>query len=273
MTVQTPPDPTTARPRRSGSALAVSILTIIVGGCVILGTLASSGFSAARNASAAEAGAPLQQSDTYGVRHLDVDVTGGALMIVYADVDEAELSGDGVGAWRLERRGSTLHVTTPRGSFADWGDGSEATLALPRALADRDVDVRGQLTGGTLDLDGDFGDVDVQVTGGSATLSGAVSALTLEVAGGSVSVDVDGARTAAFEVAGGELTASLTGAAPTRTSVEVTAGSADIALPDDTYRFTSEGPGSVDSSLRTSPTATPRVDVQATLGSVTLRTT
>jgi hypothetical protein len=272
MTVQTPTDPKPAAPARSKGALAVAIGTIIVGGCVILGTLVSTGISAAYDLRGSEAGPPLQQSDVQGVRDLDVDLAGGALSISYDDVSDAELSGGGAGAWTLERRGNTLHVSSPRRSFADWGSGSQATLTLPQSLERADLDLRVEVAGGTLDLTGDYGNVDVQVTGGAATLSGGASALTLSVSGGSITADVDGADAATFEVTGGDLTADLTGAAPARTSVEVTAGSADIGLPDETYRLTSDGPGSVDNSLRTSPTATPRVDVQATIGSVTLRT-
>lgn len=276
MTLQTPlepaPAPAPTPPRRSKGALAVAIGTIVIGGFVIVGTLLSTGFTAVRDLSATSIGAPVQQNDVAGIRDLDVNVAGGALRIAYDDVSEAELGGGGVGAWTLERRGDTLHVSSPRRSFADWGARSQATLTLPRELERQNLDLRVEVAGGTVDLDGDYGDVNVTVTGGNATVSGAASALSFTVAGGSVTADVDGADTATFEVTGGDLTADLTGAAPARTSIEVTAGSADIGLPDDTYRVTSEGPGSVDSALRTSPTATPRVDVQATLGSVTLRT-
>lgn len=281
MSVQTPLDPTPAPvpapvsgpPRRPKGALAVAIGTIVVGGCVILGTLVSSGFAAVRDLSAMSMGAPLQQSDVRGISDVDVNIAGGALRIAFDDVSEAEIGGGGVGAWRLERRGDTLHVSSPRRSFADWSSRGEATLTLPRSLERQTLDLRVEVAGGSLDLTGDYGAVDVQVTGGNATVSGGASALSLTVAGGSVTADVQGAEEAAFEVAGGDLTADLTGAAPARTSVEVTAGSADIGLPNETYRLTSEGPGSVDSDLQTSPKATPRVEVQATLGSVTLRTT
>jgi len=223
MSVHTPVDPKPTPSRRAKGALAVSIGTIVVGGCVIVGTLLSTGFTAVRDLSAMSLGAPVQQNDVAGIRDLDVDVAGGALRIVYDDVSEAELDGGGVGAWTLERRGDTLHVSSPRRSFADWGSGSQATLTLPRELGRQDLGLHVEVAGGSIDLSGDSAD--------------------------------------------------LTGGAPARTRVDVTAGSADIGLPDATYRLSSEGPGSIDSSLQTSPTATPRVEVQATLGSVTLRTT
>ncbi|MXS73914.1 hypothetical protein CSIV_13630 [Microbacterium sp. CSI-V] len=277
MTLQTPlepaPAPVPTPPRRSPGSLAVAIGTIVIGGFVIVGTLLSTGFTAARELRSSDATAPLQQSAVDGVRDLDIEVSGGALTVVFADVSEAQLDGSGIGGWTLEQDGDTLKVATPRRSFSDWGNGAQATLTLPQDLERTNLDLRVEVAGGSLDLAGDYGDVDVQVAGGGATVTGSASALSISVSGGSATADVEGVDAATFEVTGGDLVADLTGAAPARTSIEVTAGSADIGLPDDTYRVSSDGPGSVDSSLKTSPTATPRIDVQATLGSVTLRTT
>lgn len=276
MTLPTPlepaPAPVPTPPRRSPGSLAVAIGTIVVGGFVIVGTLLSTGFTAARDLRSSDATAPLQQTAVDGVRDLDIEVSGGALTVVFADISEAQLDGSGIGGWTLEQDGDTLKVATPRRSFADWGNGAQATLTLPQDLERTNLDLRVEVAGGSLDLAGDYGDVDVQVAGGGATVTGSASALSISVSGGSATADVEGVDAATFEVTGGDLVADLTGAAPARTSIEVTAGSADIGLPDDTYRLTSDGPGSVDSALRTSPTATPRIDVQATLGSVTLRT-
>ncbi|MFF8185943.1 hypothetical protein ACF044_01625 [Microbacterium sp. NPDC016588] len=276
MTLQTPlepaPAPVPTPPRRSPGSLAVAIGTIVIGGFVIVGTLLSTGFTAARDLRSSDATAPLQQSAVDGVRDLDIEVSGGGLTVVFADVSEAQLDGSGIGGWTLEQDGDTLKVATPRRSFADWGNGAQATLTLPQDLERTNLDLRVEVAGGSLDLAGDYGDVDVQVAGGGATVTGSASALSISVSGGSATAAVEGVDAATFEVTGGDLVADLTGAAPARTSIEVTAGSADIGLPDDTYRVSSDGPGSVDSSLKTSPTATPRIDVQATLGSVTLRT-
>lgn len=277
MTVQTPLDPTpppapapTPR-RRSTAALAVSIVTIVIGGCAILGTLGSSGLSAIGVMRDNASGASVQQSETRGVRDLDIDVTGGALSVEYGDVSEAQLDGDGAGVWTLERRGDTLHVSSPDRGFRSWSGGASATLTLPQSLVRSGVDARIDVTGGSLDATGDFGAVSVKLSGGTATLSGHARSLDLSVAGGSASADVSDVDTAAFELAGGDLTATLTGSTPTRTTIDVTAGSVDLTLPEDTYRVIHDGPGSLDSALATSSTATPRVDVQTALGSVTLR--
>lgn len=279
MTVQTPlaptPPPAAAPtpPRRSGVALAVSIVTIVVGGCAILGAFASSGFSAAATFGRGPDGGQRQASDIEGVRDLDVDIAGGSLTIEYGEVSEAVLDGPraDVAGWTFERRGSTLRVVSPDHSLVDWGSGPAATLTLPRELGRSDVDLRVDVAGGSLRVDGDFGDLTVQLTGGEATLSGRADALDLSVAGGSAVAEVSGTDSASFSVAGGDLSAVLTGATPTSTRIDVTAGSADIALPDDTYLVVSDGPGSVENTLPTSPTATARIEVQTALGSVTLR--
>ena len=100
------------------------------------------------------------------------------------------------------------------------------------------------------------------------TLSG-----ELTVAGGTARADLVGVDDASFELAGGELTAALRGDAPSETDIEVTAGSADITLPDDVYRVSvDDGTGRVDNRLlTTSEAGAPSVDVTATFGAVLLR--
>lgn len=278
MTVQTPLDPSPSAPaptppRRSGAALAVSIVTIVVGGCAILGTLGSTAFTAAAALSRSADGEQTRASDVAGLRDLDVDMAGASLTIEYGDVSEAVLDDAGANAsgWTFERRGATLRVVSPDDSFLDWDSSPAATLTLPRELGRSGVDLRVDLAGGSIEVDGDFRDLTVQVTGGAATVSGRADSLDLSVAGGSASAEMSGVDSADFEGTGGELTAVLTGTAPTNTTIDITAGSADIALPDETYLVVSEGPGSLDNTLRTSPTATPRIEVQTALGSVTLR--
>lgn len=277
MTVQTPLDPTPppapapAPRRRATASLAVSIVTIVVGGCAILGTLVSSGLSAAGAFGDGRGGSSALQSETRGVRDLDIDVAGGALSVEYGDVPQAQLDGDGAGDWTLERRGDTLRISSPDRAFWNGNGPASATLVLPQSLARSGVDARIDVTGGTLDATGDFGALSVTLSGGTATLSGSARSLDVSVAGGSGSADLADVDTAAFDLTGGDLTVELTGSTPTRTTVDVTAGSADLTLPEDTYRLSTDGPGSVDSSLETSSTAAARVEVQTVLGSVTLR--
>jgi len=280
MTAQTPlPAPAAPEPpRRRGAAFAVSVVTIVVGTVVAVGTLAGTGFSAVASMAdwRGETSSYDVSSDTSSLPLTDlrIDLAGGELTVEYGDVDSPQLDADDRGrrGWTFERDGDSLRVASPSGSFVDAGRGARATLTLPRDLDGSGITADIQVTGGALDLTGDFGDVTVEVAGGTATLDGAARDVDLTVSGGSATAAMTDAETAAFEVAGGELTATLSGMAPTRTDVEVTAGSADITLPDDDYRVrVDDGMGSVDNGLRTDSSATATVDVTATMGSVTLR--
>ena len=278
MTTQVPfPAPAAAAPeppRRRGVALAVSIVTIVVGSCVALGTVAGTAASAVSVLRDADRGSVSVDEETRGLGSLDVDVTGGALTIAYGDVESAQLDAatGGRAGWTFERRGDALRVVSPNRSFVDWGAGSSATITLPREWAGTGLDVDAQVSGGTLDLQGDYGAVSVRVAGGTTTLSGAAGELELGVSGGSASVQLRDVGTAAFDVAGGEITGQLRGSTPIRTDVELAAGSVDLRLPDDEYRVSiDDGLGQVDNALRQSPTATAEVDVSATMGEVRLR--
>lgn len=260
-------------PRRRGAALAVSVVTIVVGACVALGTVAGTGASAVVVLRDADRGSVRVDDTARAVGSLDVDVTGGALTIAYGDVENARLDATtGRAGWTFERRGDALRVASPNGTFVGWGSGSSATITLPRDWATTGPGVDAQISGGTLDLQGEYGTVSIRVAGGTATLDGAAADLDLSVSGGSASVQLRDVGTAAFDVAGGEITGQLRGSTPVRTDIELAAGSLDLRLPDDEYRVSiDDGLGSVDNALRTSATATAEVDVTATMGEVRLR--
>lgn len=265
-------------PRRRGAAFAVSVMTIVVGSCVALATLAGTGVSAVarmadwRGDTSSYEVSP--DSSASSLTDLEIDLAGGELTVEYGDVESAQLDADGRGpqGWTFDQDGDSLRVASPSGSFVDAGRGPRATLILPWELDGSGITADIRVTGGALELTGGFGDVTVEVAGGVATLDGAARDIDVTVTGGSATAAIMDAEAAAFEVAGGELTATLSGVTPTRTDVEVTAGSADITLPDDEYRVrVDDGLGAVDNGLRTSSSATATVDVTATMGSVRLR--
>lgn len=272
MTIDTPPA-APAPPRRRGAAFAVSIVTIVVGACIALGTVAGTGASAVVVLRDADRNSVSVDDAEQAVGSLDIDVTGGALTIAYGDVGSARLdAAQNRSRWTFERRGDSLRVASPNGTFVGLGTGSSATLTLPREWAVSGLGVDAQVSGGTLDLQGDYGTVSIRVAGGTTSLSGAASEIDLNVSGGSASVQLRDVGTAVFEVAGGEVTAQLRGSTPARTDVELTAGSIDLRLPDDEYRVrVDDGLGQVDNALRQSSTATAEVDVTATMGEVRLR--
>lgn len=280
MTAQTPlPAPAAPEPpRRRGAAFAVSVATIVVGAVVAVGTLAGTGVSAV--ASMADWRGDTSSYDVssdssaLALTDLQIDLAGGELTVEYGDVESAQLDADSRGrqGWTFDQEGDSLRVASPSGSFVDAGRGARATLTLPWDLEGSGITADIRVTGGALELTGGFGDVTVEVAGGVATLDGAARDIDVTVTGGSATAAIMDAEAAAFEVAGGELTATLSGVTPTRTDVEVTAGSADITLPDDEYRVrVDDGVGSVDNGLRTSSSAAATVDVTATMGSVRLR--
>lgn len=274
--------PAPEQPRRRGAAFAVSVITIVVGAVVAVGTLTGSGLSAVASmadwrSDSTSYDASYDDSSTDAsaqLRDLDIDLAGGELTVVYGDVAVAQLDADRRGrtGWTLERDGDQLRIASPTGSFVDAGRAARATLTLPRDLDGSGIRADIRVTGGALEVTGDFGDVSVEVAGGTASFDGSARDVDLTVTGGSASAEILDAETAAFEVAGGELTATVSGVTPTSTDVEVTAGSADITLPDDEYDVRiDDGVGSVDNGLRTSSSAVAEVDVTATMGSVRLR--
>jgi len=269
----TPAPAPAAPPSRRTAAVAVSVVTIVVGAVAFLGTVGGTAISAAVTLSDTGEYGNGGSISARGLTDLDIDVAGGSLTIEYGDVSDAELAAraGGPDGWTFERQGDTLRVASPeRPGPSAWGGGRSATLTLPRELAGTGLDATLQVTGGSLDVDATLGALRVDLAGGEVTVEGAARSLDLTVAGGSASVELDDVGTASFEIAGGELSADLSGTTPSRTTVSLTAGSADIVLPDDTYRVTTEGVGSVDNALRTSSSATAVVDVEAALGRVSL---
>ncbi|MFJ4038155.1 hypothetical protein ACIPVB_08705 [Microbacterium sp. NPDC090007] len=273
MSIHTPtPPPPPAR--RRGAAFVISVVTIVAGACIAFGTFVGTGLSAAHGMAASRWDAVASGQTTSEVARgalssLDVVVAGAQLTVTSGDVEAPELDAatSGPNAWTFERDGDRLRVVSPSGTFI--GDQAAATLTLPRdAVVSADV----RVSGGSVEADGDFDALDVEVNGGSATLSGTARSVDLSLAGGTASLRLDDTATAAFDVAGGRLTAALNGSTPERVRVDVTAGSADIALPDDEYAVTTdEGVGTVDNALRTNAEAAAQVDVTATMGRVTLR--
>lgn len=271
MTAQTPLDP---NPRPRTAARVISIATIALGAAVIAGTLGSTAVSATAQMSRVS---DNQAVTVAGVSRLEADVAGGGLVIAFDDVARAELDVDRAGdapGWTLDQRGDTLRVSSPEGGWfrGDRG-GSSATLTLPRELEDGVLDAAFDVSGGTLNLVGTYRALAIDLAGGRVTVDATAPSVELTVAGGTARADLVGVDDASFELAGGELTAALRGDAPGETDIEVTAGSADITLPDDVYRVSvDDGTGRVDNRLLTTTDAgAPSVDVTATFGAVLLR--
>ena len=272
-----PPVPASGPPPREtrGASRVVAILTIALGCAIVLGTIGSAAFS---TVAAASVSTETQTVDADGVTGLDVAVDAASLRIEFADVSEATLdvtSGFGVGAWTLERDGDQLRVATPPRFGPRWLFGGEvrATLTLPRELEGSELDAALELAAGELAVDGEFGDLGIEVGAGTLTVDGSARSLTAQLNAGGADIDLADVDEADFTVNAGAVDARLTGSAPGSVTVDVSAGSLDLRLPDATYDVSSDvSAGDFENGLPTELGARNVVDVTVSAGTVTITT-
>jgi len=256
----------------------IAILTAALGGLVAVVTI---GGAAVATVGSGSTETVTRSLDVEGIDELGVEATAGTLDISFADVDEAVLnvtSGPGRGDWTFERQGGTLVVASPdRGWFDGWWFGgwmsgpTTATLTLPQEL-DGDLDAHLELAAGKLTTAGGFGELELDVAAGDLQLDGAAETLSAEVSAGRAELDIADVRTADIRISAGAMVAELTGSAPTETTIDVSAGSLELTLPDDAYDVSvSESAGNVRNDLESSSSAENVVDVSISAGSVWLR--
>ncbi|BDI23297.1 hypothetical protein [Herbiconiux sp. L3-i23] len=267
-TAPTPP----SAPRRNGAAKPVAIVTIAVGAVLLLGAAASAVASTVLGASS---GSQTLTADADGVERLEVDTSEGDVRVEFGDVDEAvlEVTGRVEGSWRLERAGSTLTLDSPETMFDwTWGGNTRATLTLPEGLATAGLDADLSLDAGSLTTAADFGAVAAEVDAGALRLDGSARSLDLSIDAGRADVDLADVGDATFDVSAGMVVAELSGDAPRRIGVEVSAGSVELTVPDGSYDVTEDvSAGSIDNRLETSTSASRQIGVTVSAGSVTLR--
>ena len=266
--------PAAPQPRETrGASRVVAILTIALGCTVVLGAIGSATFS---TVAAASVHTESQEIDVTGVTDLAVAVDAASLRVEFADVSDATLevtSGGGVGAWSLERNGDELVIASPH-RFGPWwlfGGEARATLTLPRELEGTALDASLDLAAGDLTVDGEFGDLDIEVGAGSLTVDGAARALSVDLSAGGADIDLADVDEAEFSVSAGAIDSRLTGSAPSVVTVDVSAGSLDLRLPDATYDVRSDvSAGEFDNRLSTEMGADKVVDVTVSAGTVTI---
>lgn len=270
-----PPAPPAATPPREtrGASRVVAILTIALGCAVVLGAIGSAVFS---TVAAASVRTETQTIDVAGVTDLEVAVDAASLRIEFADVSEATLdvtSGLGVGPWTLERDGDELDVATPQRFGGGWIFGGEvrATLTLPRELQGEALDASLDLSAGELTVDGAFGDLDIEVGAGTLTVNGSARTLGVDLSAGGADIDLADVSEAEFSVSAGAVDSRLSGSVPRAVTVDVSAGSLDLTLPDAAYDVRSDvSAGDFENGLRTEPGARNVVDVTVSAGTVTI---
>lgn len=254
---------------------ALSITIAVLGaGALVLGGLATA-FGTVRQAASP---APVSQSlsGLSGVQSIDVDVSAGDLRIEFGG-SEATLVSTGEAGWRLERDGDRIEVSSPDDSFSvgfDWlwrdADRS-ATLTLPTSLAGTDIDI--DLSAGRVIAEGEFGEVAFEMSAGAIELEGFAQTLDGTVSAGHAIVELADVREVDLDLSAGHIQGDLSGHAPERVGIDVSAGSLDLRLPDVPYAVTGDsGAGELHlNNLQQRSDASHRVDVQVTAGQVNLR--
>lgn len=266
---------------RSGGVTAIAIVTAVVGGIALVGTAGTAAIGAMSNVSVASnaGGDTVQGIDVDGIDSLTVDADASSMRVEFGDVDQAELSISNRRGpdWTIERDGDELVVRSPDNRwdwwFGDWGrEGEVAVLTLPEALRTDAIDADLTLDAGSLDVVGDFGALDIDVSAGALDVDGSATALAVDMSAGRADIVLADVDDASLSVSAGELNVELTGTAPTRTTVEVSAGSIDLTVPDVAYDITqSVDAGSLDARVEQSASARRSIEVSLSAGGVTIR--
>ncbi|MBO0980312.1 DUF4097 family beta strand repeat-containing protein [Microbacterium sp. SD291] len=273
----TPPAVPVVEPApRTPGAGAITIVTAIVGGIALLGAGATGAAAASSDLGSSDA---VQSIDVSGITSLDMDVSAGDVRVEFGDVDEAELSvtGDRGRGWTLERDGDELVVRSPDHRFGwwfgEWFDNDQlAVLTLPSELQDAGFDASLTLNAGSLDVSGEFGELDLELAAGDLTVKGVAAALDAQVSAGGADIVLEDVSTAELGVSAGNLTVELTGTPPTETSVDVNAGELDLTVPDAEYHVTQDvSAGDLDNRLEESSDSRRTIEVSISAGTVTLR--
>jgi len=264
---------------RSAGSKAVMIVTAVVGGIAILGSGGAAAAAAAGSIMSSSAPDSVQTVQTDGITGIDVNADASSMRVEYGKVDEARLeitNGRG-SAWTFERDDDELVVRSPQGVWGWWfgswfGDEEVAVLTLPERLEGSGLAADITLNAGSLDVIGEFGALDIDVNAGALDVQGAATGFEVHMSAGRADVLLDGVKETDLGVSAGDLTVELTGTAPSRTSVDVSAGSLDLTVPDVEYDITKDvSAGSLDAQVQQSSDARRAIDVTLEAGRVTIR--
>lgn len=271
------PSPETPRPpSRTAAVAAITTVTAIIGGAVLLFTGATAAYGAVRQITSTSSTDVTATADTTGVTGIDVEAGGADVVLRFGDVDEAvmEVSGQSNG-WTMKRDDDEILVRDPRVGFGWWvagwfGDQTTVTITLPEALNGR-IDADLSLSAGSMRADGDFRDLDIGVSAGGLTATGSAQSVTAELSAGDAELRLANVREVDLNASAGRIVAEFTGSAPDEVDLELSAGSMDVTLPDVEYAVTQDlSAGSLESELRTSSTSRHVVSVSASAGSIEL---
>ncbi|PCE15806.1 hypothetical protein AUC47_13170 [Microbacterium sp. SZ1] len=276
--------PPTGAPDSSGrgpGVTAILVTTAVIGGIALLGSGATAAVAATGTmlSTSGERGDSVQTMDAEGLTSIDLDVDAGNMRVEFGDVDEAELSVTNARnpGWTLEREGDELVVRSPDFEWGWWfggwfGDDQSAVLTLPEDLRGDAVDADLTLDAGSLDVVGDFGALDLTVNAGALDVEGSAESLAVDMSAGRADVALDGVGRADLSVSAGDMNVDLAGTAPSSTTIDVSAGSLDLTLPDTSYAITQDvSAGTLDAKVDQGSSSSRTIDVSLSAGSVTIR--
>ncbi|WP_144875520.1 DUF4097 family beta strand repeat-containing protein [Microbacterium sp. 1.5R] len=277
----TPPAAGPGRSGRGPGVTAIVVSTAVIGGIALLGSGATAAVAATGTmlSTSGDRGDSVQTVDADGIRSIDLDVDAGNMRVEFGDVDEAELSVTNARnpGWTLDRRGDELVVRSPEFRWGWWfggwfGDDQSAVLTLPEDLRTETVAADLTLDAGSLDVLGDFGALDLTVNAGALDVEGSAASLDIDMSAGRADVALDDVDQADLSVAAGDMNVELSGSAPTRTSIEVSAGSLDLTVPDTSYAIEQDvSAGTLNAKVEQDASSTRTIDVSLSAGSATIR--
>ncbi|WP_435748487.1 DUF4097 family beta strand repeat-containing protein [Microbacterium sp. PMB16] len=268
-----------AAPESSSGVGAIMIVTAVVGGIALLGSGGTAALAATGDLMSSSRPDSTQTVDVEGIDGIDLDVDGSNVRIEFGDVDEAELAiTNGRGrAWTFERDGDELIVHSPESSWGWWfgnwfGNEEIVVLTLPESLSGEGLDGDLSLDAGNLEVAGDYGHLGVEVNAGSLGMDASADSIDMQMSAGRADIVLDGVDDAVLGVSAGSLDVELTGTPPSQTTIDVSAGSLDLTVPDVGYVITQDiSAGSLDAKVKQSSTGGRTIDVNLSAGSVDIR--
>lgn len=278
-----PPQTSPPAQKPSRAARPIMIATAVLGGLTILSLGAMTALGAVMSGRGSDGSRATSNTlAVAGITGVEIDSNAAKVTLTYGNVARAELDVNGThgDGWKLSREDDELKVESPREVFGWIGpcsrgcfvDIQTVTLTLPRELKDRALDIDASLSAGELILDGNFRDASVEVSAGRATLTGSARSLHLDMTAGSFSSELSNVREASFDVSAGDARVELTGVTPHDVGVDVSAGSVDLRVPNDSYRVNTQvSAGSIDNRLRTDPSSQNLMTAEVSAGKITLR--
>ncbi|WP_396658400.1 hypothetical protein [Microbacterium oxydans] len=264
---------------RSSGATAVMVVTAVVGGLALLGAGGTAAAAAVGTIATSNRADSVQSVGVAGLESIDLSADASSMRVEFGDVDEATLAiTNGRGTpWRFERDGDELVVRSPQGVFGWWiggwfGEEEIAVLTLPESLRDAGLDADLNLNAGSLDVAGDFGILDVSVNAGALDIQGAAKELDVQMSAGRADILLDGIAQADLGVSAGDLTVELTGTPPALTSIDVSAGTLDLTVPDVEYAISQEiSAGTLNAEVDEASSSRRTIDVSLSAGTATIR--